>query len=239
MCRIPATISKKRQRCESHHPAAAAGGGPKKKKKPKIVMNALPDRMLPHTKEEESLSSPDQTLTQLLATHNLTVEFQSYSDIPNFFLPPTEEEIAAYDTTVLTAVRTQNIAQLKEFQAQGRPLKCSNKYGESLLHLACRKGMTAVTRYLVHEAHVPVQVCDDFGRSPLHDACWTPHPNFDLIALLVSKCPDLLYLQDKRGQTPLQYIRRHDWKAWNTYLHSQPVTFWQPQQLQGIVTLKQ
>lgn len=98
----------------------------------------------------------------------------SFDEVPDdFFLPPTSAEIDAYDHDVLQAVRTKDIATLQRFHAAGRPLKCSNKFGESILHLACRKGLYHVAAFLIQQAQVPVQVCDDYGRTPLHDACWS------------------------------------------------------------------
>jgi Ankyrin repeats (3 copies) len=190
-------------------------------KKIRCIMSELPERM--RTTPPDCECSPDTTVKQL----NPNSVYHTYAFLceSNFFHAPTEEEIAAYDSTVLTAVRTEDYATLRALRAAGRPLKCSNAFGESLLHLACRKGMEPMTRFLVHEAKVPLQICDDFGRTPLHDACWAVEPNFALIDLLLGECPDLLYAQDRRGSTPLQYVRRPQWKHWNAYLKSKGVDF--------------
>ena len=139
-----------------------------------------------------------------------------------FFSEYTEEEIEAYDAEVLTAIRTQDIDTLREFLKKGRPLKCSNRFRESLLHLACRRNFLDVVKFLIHEAHVPVRVCDDYGRTILHDAAWTCEPNFDLIELILKECPDLLYMSDRRGHTPILYARKSHWSAWNKFLKSHP-----------------
>jgi ankyrin repeat protein len=97
-------------------------------------------------------------------------------------------------------------------------MKCSNQFGESLLHLACRKSFADVVRFLVQEAGVPFNVKDDFGRNPAHDACWTIIPNWELMDLIVEKCPDLLFVEDVRGHTPLDYVRAEHWPAWVKYL---------------------
>ena len=99
-----------------------------------------------------------------------------------------------------------------------RPLKCSNQFGESLLHLACRKSFADVVRFLVQDAKVPLTVKDDFGRNPAHDACWTISPNWELMDLIVEKCPDLFFVEDVRGHTPLDYIRMEHWPTWINYL---------------------
>ena len=189
------------------------------RKMQRILMSSLPDRM----KAAVAEPSPESILLK-----NNSVTIQSYTAFADFFQAPTEEEIAAYDHEAITAIRTQNMDTLKQFHAQGRPLKCSNKFGESLLHMACRKGMLEVTTYLVKDANVPFAVCDDYGRSPLHDACWAHTTNFELVDLILTECPDLLYIQDKRGNTPLSYLKQNKWAAWNKYLNSKPASFFQP-----------
>jgi ankyrin repeat protein len=142
-----------------------------------------------------------------------------YQDIPSdFYLPFTDAEMDAYCSELLNAVRSQDLDALRKFHKAGRPLKCSNRFGESLLHLACRKGFADVVDLLINEAGVPLRVKDDFGRNPAHDACWTVTPNWTLMDLIIASCPDLFLVKDVRGHTPLDYIRREHWTAWTEYL---------------------
>lgn len=196
-------------------------------KRMRILMSSLPDRMLKTAAAIPQECSPDS----IVAKYQPQVSLHSYNTVPDFFHAPTQAEIDAYDHDVLAAIRTQDMDTLKQYHAQGRPLKCSNKFGESLLHMACRKGMLQVTTFLVKDAQVPFAVCDDYGRTPLHDACWAHTTNFELIDLILTDCPDLLYIKDKRGNTPLSYLRKDKWAAWNQYLNSKPADFFKPRQL--------
>ena len=63
-----------------------------------------------------------------------------------------------------------------------------------------------------------VKVRDDYGRTVLHDACWTVNPNEELVEYLISKCPDLLFFNDKRGSAPLEYVRKEHWDTWLRFL---------------------
>lgn len=130
----------------------------------------------------------------------------------------TDAQLEAYDAEVLRAIRDSDLHSLRSFYQSNRPLQCSNRFGESLLHLACRKSLSSVVQFLVYEAGVPLNVRDDMGRSPLHDAFWSPTVNYELVDLILNKCPDLLLLSDKRGHTPLNYARKHHWAEWNKYL---------------------
>lgn len=80
---------------------------------------------------------------------------------------------------------------------------------------------------LLLEAGCSVQVCDDFGRTPLHDACWTSSPNFELISMLLDQDPWLLCLQDCRGSTPLGYVKDHShYRLWIEYLDQVADKYW-------------
>ena len=217
MCCAIITMGKRTSDTECQQPRA--------NKRPKILMSALPDRMLQTKLDQES--SPEHFLMKTVP-QNVTVQPHDHEDLTGFFHPPTQVEIDAYDHHVLAAIRSQDMETLRQFHQQGRPLKCSNKFGESLLHMACRKGMLQVASFLVNEANVPFAVKDDYGRTPLSDACWAHTTNFELVDLILSQCPDLLYIKDKRGNTPLSYLKQDKWAAWNKYLQSKPAEFFLP-----------
>jgi hypothetical protein len=186
----------------------------------------LPDRLAsPEPGASESgassnltCTSPEDYLSNLLSSHGINITAQSYNLLDSFFSEPTEEEVTAYGSDVLNAVRGRDIEQLRLFKSLGRPLKCSNQFGESLLHLACRRGFVDVVKFLVDEADVPLRVKDDYGRTPLHDAFWTSEPNFELVDFIINRSPDLLYVKDRRGNTPLSFVRRLNWGIWVNYL---------------------
>lgn len=171
---------------------------------------------------------PEDHLRALLKKKGLPHGTFSSANIKNdnFFLKVTPESVAAYDMPVVKAVRDENVPALCEMlYQQGRSLQCGNKFGESIVHTACRRGSLEVLKFLVDEAGVSIKVCCDYGRTPLHDACWTasPVPNFALISKLLQESPDLLHVTDVRGFTPLQYVMRDHWGLWCDFLDRQDV----------------
>ena len=136
----------------------------------------------------------------------------------NFYIEHTEEQISCYSQDVITAIRSRDISTIRLMHNSGRHLQCCNRFGESLIHMACRRGFLDVAKYFIEDASVSIRVKDDYGRTPLHDACWCREPNFALMDLLINQCAELLFISDKRGHTPLQYTRREHWKYWNAYL---------------------
>ena len=137
----------------------------------------------------------------------------------HYFVKVTPEMIEAYDKEILRAVREKNLEKLKGLHQQGRVLQCCNRFGESLLHMACRNGLTDIVKFLVKEAKVSLHVRDDYGRTPFHDACWTVEPNFALVEFLIQEAPELVGLSDVRGHTPFSYVRKNHWKQWVEFLN--------------------
>lgn len=137
------------------------------------------------------------------------------------FQKPSEEATDAYDMAAVKAIRASDVSKLRALLEEGKTFNACNRFGESLIHMACRRGDVDVVKFLIYDAHVSVDVRDDFGRTPLHDACWTATPNFDVMEVLL-KCapPELLLAEDVRGHSPFHYARREHWDQWVKFLSS-------------------
>lgn len=164
-------------------------------------------------------TNPDTHLRTILKELGVCpVKTHSALDLKDFFHETTEENITSYGTDVIAAVCQEDIATLRKMQLEGRLLQCCNRFGESIVHMACRRGAEKVVRFLLEEAGVDYRLRDDYGRTPLHDACWTREPEIDLVKMLITRCPDLLLVTDKRGFTPLSYARKDHWGIWCEFL---------------------
>ena len=137
-----------------------------------------------------------------------------------YFVKPSPAQIAAYSMDTIKAVRVGDITELRRLHMSGVSFDCCNQYGESLVSMVCRKGNTEVVRFLVKEAKVSLFICDDFGRTVLHDACWTVEPAFSLMDFLLEEIPDLLFVKDVRGHTPFDYVRKHHWEEWTSFIRN-------------------
>ena len=136
----------------------------------------------------------------------------------NYFLKTTEEHIAAYESDIIDAIRNEDIEYLRAVKRDGRSLQGSNRFGESIVHLACRRGSVQLLKFLVTEGDITLRVMDDYGRTPLHDACWKKEPNFEMIDAILDNEPELLLVADTRGHLPFDYARTHHWGLWIKYL---------------------
>jgi hypothetical protein len=160
--------------------------------------------------------SPAQYWKRALAEWNITI--QPTRD-QSYFLQATSERIQAYDRDLLVAIRRQDLTQLQSMMEGGKLRhNACNAFGESLLHLACRKGMTQVVQFLVGTAKLSCWVHDDYGRTIAHDMCWTVQPNWSLVQFVLQQAPILLTLSDVRGHIALDYVPKSDWDAWLDFL---------------------
>jgi hypothetical protein len=161
------------------------------------------------------------------------------SEIPIIDVPPfpdpTSEDLEIHQKhsqTLYNFVRKgTNLEGFKKYvrevqreykKTEAQPFRCCNKFGESLLHLACRRGRTEIARFLIEELTMSprqsLAIRDDCFKTPLHDACWTPTPNFELVELILKHAPEQILMEDIRGNTPFDYVRREDYPLWLKFL---------------------
>ena len=132
---------------------------------------------------------------------------------------PSPEAIENYTMEKVQAVRFNDISTLQRLLDEGESLDACNRNGETLLHLACRRGNVETVKFLVHEAQCDPDAMDDMGRSVLHDICWRPSPDIDMMdTLLQLASPDLLLAEDVRGHTCFDYCRKEHWGKWTAFL---------------------
>mmetsp|Transcript_27347 Transcript_27347/g.31218 ORF Transcript_27347/g.31218 Transcript_27347/m.31218 type:complete len:277 (-) Transcript_27347:307-1137(-) len=164
--------------------------------------------------------SPTEFLIDLVESlHGYRPEVAKALQLKDYFCDVTEERIAAYDIAAVSATRTNDINALKKLYTDGKRMDCCNRFGESLLHMACRRGFTNIGIFLLEEAKLNVRISDDCGRNPFHDICWNPRVSTDIAKLILQIDPTLLLIGDKRGHTPFDYARREDWKVWRNLLY--------------------
>lgn len=189
-----------------------------------LVANSCPDFAQiehPPQKRQRTQSacpqSPTDVALKIYKEHGIDADDASSIDYQ--FVTPTAEMIKGYTMETTKAVRDGNLKKIKELHASGVSLTCCNRFGDSLLHIACRRGDLEVVKFLLEEAMVSINIKDDMNRVPLHDALWTPQPQFELVALLLKHAPDHIFMKDSRGSRPFEYARKVNWDAWCDFLN--------------------
>ena len=167
---------------------------------------------------------PDKFLHRILSSRGYSTDKIEAMSSPNR-RRPTVKEMSDYDSELVGAVRMSNLHKLKSLNKEGRCMTACNRFGESIVHMACRRSDFEVVDFLLSEIE-EVWVVDDFGRTPLHDACWRPEPRFDIVTCLLDKNLDLIRSTDVRGANPLNYVRQEHWIQWCAYLFHQKDKYW-------------
>lgn len=168
-----------------------------------------------------AMISPNQIVKEIFSENGYTINDEQLSLLSlKYFVKPSPAQIAAYSIDTIKAVRVGDIDELRRLLLSGVSFDCCNQFGESLVSMVCRKGNTEIVRFLVKEANVSLFICDDFGRTVLHDACWTVEPAFGLMEFLLEEIPDLLLISDVRGHTPLDYVRKQHWEEWISFIRN-------------------
>jgi len=178
-----------------------------------VIVSDLPDRIKFQNVQIDK--KPIDVVKDALSSRGEDANIKPTIEMPNDFFIQCEE---MYIQEAVDAVRSNDVDTLRQLAAAGTNLQCGNRFGETLIHLACRRSHQDVVSFLIKEAGVSIKVRDDYGRTPLHDACWRCTVDLELMDLLLDSCPELLMLSDKRGHTPLDYSRREHWDVLIPYL---------------------
>ena len=84
-------------------------------------------------------------------------------------------QLASYDSYLISLVKQNRVSEIRRiYDSQLVSANPCNQYGESLVHTICRLGNTTILKTLV-DAGADLQVADDYGRTPLHDAWYVTY----------------------------------------------------------------
>lgn len=167
----------------------------------------------------------------ILANHNLPLQLDSVSKESLQYFQPYRENL--FPLHLQNIIRAGHFSKLRTDCTMSE-LRLHNQFGETLIHLLCKNrwipGIIEMIKWLLDEVHLPLNVRDRHGRSPLHVACMVPpscylvdgnvKESFDLVRFLVARAPELLLFEDNHGETPLDLVSYQDCLEWNEILES-------------------
>ncbi|KAL3767885.1 hypothetical protein ACHAW5_010128 [Stephanodiscus triporus] len=186
----------------------------------KVIVSAVPDSIKYQNVKADK--KPIDIVKEALSSRGDKFDTKPSMDMDEgFFVILTE----MYDQEVVNAIRSNDVECLRKLHAGGTNLQCGNRFGETLIHLACRRSNKELVAFLLDEVRISLRVRDDFGRTPMHDVCWRAEPDLDLLDMLLDRAPELLMLSDKRGHTPLCYSRREHWEILVPFLQERTDKF--------------
>ncbi|KAL7558595.1 hypothetical protein ACA910_001296 [Epithemia clementina (nom. ined.)] len=175
---------------------------------------------------ERSKCPPQMLLDEAMVSRGYCAD--SYQTLhTSYYKSPTELQLASYGPYMIRMVKESNADGLRAALKAGISPNPCNQFGESLVHMACRRGDMKILSILL-DAGASVQVADDYGRTPLHDACWAANPAFDVVEAILKLDTRLFYMKDCRGSLPLFYVHRDHFDAWSTFLLDRAVPIYYP-----------
>jgi hypothetical protein len=142
-----------------------------------------------------------------------------------YYNKPTELQKASYHIHLIGLARSEDEEGFRAVMAAGISPNPCNQHGESLVHTIARKGSHGLLKIML-ECGTSVQVSDDYGRTPLHDACWASSPSFETVKLILKRDMRMLHMTDARDAVPLSYVHKEDWKTWIEFLDAHKDELW-------------
>lgn len=155
---------------------------------------------------EQSETTPQGYLEAELRRRNYSTK--KYVSLEGgYYCRPTLLQKASFGTRMNEAIIKSDGVLLRRLLDVGLSPNPCNEYGESLVHRVCRRGDHGLLQILL-EKGCCLQIADDYGRTPLHDAFWKANPSIEVLNLILKTDKDLIRLMDCRGFTPLAYVRK-------------------------------
>jgi hypothetical protein len=175
--------------------------------------------------------SPQALLETLVAERGSSYKRISADDA-EYDAVPSALQLASFGTKLVKAVHTSDIEKLRSLLACGLSPNPCNQFRDSILDLVCKRANHTVFEVLL-EMGADLQVVDAFGRTPLHHACWASEFCAPIVNMILQRDPAQLCIEDKHGQTPLEYVRADLNDQWveflrqNIHLYFDPPPRWQ------------
>ena len=148
-----------------------------------------------------------------------------------YYNKPTPLQQASYSRHIIDLIKAQDVNKFQQIMMCGISPNPCNTFGESSLHMVCRRGDAVLLQVLLsEEVGTDLHVADDYGRTPLHDACWASKFAKEVVQLIlmqnVNENRNMFYMEDARGSLPLSYAQKAQYPQWKQFLEEHKDHFW-------------
>lgn len=171
--------------------------------------------------------SPQNTFDEILKVRGYSNLYSIDAEETDYDTVPSPLQLASYGKYFIWAVQTSNVRLLSDLLSCGLSPNACNQFRDSILcDLVCKKGNVPAYKCLVNEFNADLQVVDGFGRTLLHHCCWSHSLSKEIVTDILCKDPIQIFIKDKHGNTPLEYVRVDGYKIWNEFLNEISDTYW-------------
>ena len=194
---------------------APIGGGP-----PKSTVSAATERSRKKKSgggKSTRLESPQDVLERILSMRGYGTNLRIKSEQANYDAMPSPLQLASFGTELVKAIHTSDSDRLSKLLSAGLSPNPCNQFRDSIIDLVCKRANAVIFKCLVDHG-CDLRVCDGFGRTPLHHCCWASSFSKEIAEIILREDWKQLLIADKRGQTPLEYVRDDQAADWVEFL---------------------
>jgi hypothetical protein len=143
----------------------------------------------------------------------------------SYYNTPSSHQRASYNIHLIGLIRRHDVENFQELMRAGLSSNPCNQYNESVAHTVCRHGSKPMMDVLL-ERGCDFRTADDYGRTPLHDACWAAEPAFEVVEEILKFDVRMFHMIDARGHCPLNYVRKEHYGDWIAFLEKNQNKYW-------------
>jgi hypothetical protein len=186
-----------------------------------------------------SRESPQHCIDRLLLQTRgfCTGQLRVKAEVAAYDTTPSPLQLASFGTELVRAIHTSDLTKMSQMLACGLSPNPCNQFRDSVLDLVCKRANASVLHTLVQHG-CELRVCDGFGRTPLHHCCWASTFCPEIANTILQHDWRQLFLEDKRGQTALEYIREDLYEEWNVFLE-QSIPTLVPEHVEPMSSMRQ
>lgn len=178
--------------------------------------------------------SPQHALVRILESQGHDGDKRVSCNDAGYESTPSPLQLASFGTELVRAVHTSDVELLDSLLSCGLSPNPCNQFRDSILDLVCKRANDKIFLCFL-SAGADVRVCDGFGRTPLHHCAWASQFSKKNAEAILERDVLQLFIEDKHGQTPMEYVRSDMAGNWIDFLESKKEIYWsrgsQPQQM--------
>jgi hypothetical protein len=169
--------------------------------------------------------TPQSYFCEILQQHGYNPEYRLKADDSEYDAVPSALQLASFGILLVKAVHTSDVPFLSRLLECGLSPNPCNQFRDSIVDLVCKRANRPIFDCLVDHG-TDLQVVDGFGRTPLHHSCWASTFCRPIVEAILERDPIQLFLEDKHGQTPLEYVRKEVANEWMDFLEEAANKYW-------------
>eukprot|EP00980_Cylindrotheca_fusiformis_P013245 scaffold3373_cov137-Cylindrotheca_fusiformis.AAC.5 len=174
---------------------------------------------------QASEPSPQTVFEQLVQKAGFQGSHRIKADDAEYEAIPSALQLASFGTHLVKAVHKSDAETLSNLLKCGLSPNPCNQFRDSVVDLVCKRGNWEIFQCLLDHG-TDLQTVDGFGRTPLHHACWASVFSLPIVEAILERDPIQLMIEDKHGQTPLEYVRSDLASDWIEFLEANIHKYW-------------